>query len=170
MSRFEGFAPVYDGGSRLLILGSFPSVKSRQEGFYYGNPQNRFWRMLCSFFGENVPATIAEKREFLLRNGVALWDMVASCEVKGSADASIKEAEAVDLSLLLARAPMEAVFCNGTTAYGLLAQNFPSLLSIARKLPSTSPANPRYREEIWHAALGEVFGAEGAKAEFRQNR
>lgn len=160
MSRPEGFWPVFDENSRLLILGSFPSVKSRSVGFYYGNPQNRFWRMLCSFFGENVPSEVAGKINFLHKREVALWDMVASCEIKGSADASIREASAVDLTMLLSRAPIESIFCNGATSYGLLGKEFPQLLPIATKLPSTSPANPRYREEIWHTALRAVFPQE----------
>ncbi len=157
MSRFEGFAPVSDGESRVLILGSFPSVKSRREGFYYGNPQNRFWRMLCGFFGEEVPSSVEGKIAFLHRNHVALWDMVASCEVKGSADASIKEPAAVDLVPLLSSAPFGAILCNGAAAFGMLEEHFPDLLPMAKKLPSTSPANPRYREEAWHAELAALF-------------
>ncbi len=169
MSRFEGFGPVFDGESCLLILGSFPSVKSRSEGFYYGNPQNRFWRMLASFFGGDVPETIAEKERLLHENHIALWDMVASCEVKGSSDASIKEAETADIFSLLDRAPIRRILCNGATSFSLLEKNFPALLPITEKLPSTSPANPRYREEEWHAALRRIFAA-GDRDQFSQNR
>ncbi len=160
MSRFEGFEPVFDRESRVLILGSFPSVKSRQEGFYYGNPQNRFWRMMAAFFGEEIPRTVEEKISFLHKNHVALWDMVASCEVKGSQDASIKDASAVDLRPILEAAPVEAILCNGTFSFGMLERLFPDLLPIAAKLPSTSPANPRYSKEAWHAALAAVFRKE----------
>ena len=157
--RAIGFAPVYDEKSVVLILGSFPSVKSRKEGFYYGNPQNRFWRMLASFFGEELPKSIPEKESFLRRNRVALWDMIASCEIVGSADASIKGEETVDVSTILGHAPIRCVLCNGTKSHELLEKGHPELLPITKKMPSTSPANPRYREEIWHAALREVFPA-----------
>ncbi len=89
--RKIGFAPIFDENSRVLILGSFPSVKSREIDFYYGNKQNRFWKMLCGFFQEEIPSTQEEKIEFLLRRNVALWDMVMSCEIEGSSDASIKK-------------------------------------------------------------------------------
>lgn len=95
-----GFAPVFDGHSRVLILGSFPSVKSRQVEFYYGNRQNRFWRILCSFFGEGVPESVDEKKALLLRCNVALWDMVTECEIEGSSDASIKNYKVADLTKL----------------------------------------------------------------------
>lgn len=159
MSRFEGFAPVCDEHSRLLILGSFPSVMSRAQGFYYGNPQNRFWRTLCGFFGEEPPADTAGKIGFLHRRGVALWDMVASCEIKGSSDLSIRAERVVDLRALFEAAPIERIFCNGVKAYELLAERSPELLAIACRLPSTSPANPRFSAAAWHAALAEVFGA-----------
>lgn len=158
MNRVEGFAPVYDERSRVLILGSFPSVKSREVGFYYGNPQNRFWKMLCSFFGEKIPPTVEGKTAFLLRHGIALWDMVASCEIVGSADASIRGEHVVDVASILGHAPIEIVLCNGTKSYDLLSALSPELLPRVRKMPSTSPANPRYREEIWHSALAEIFG------------
>ena len=98
-------APIYDGKSRILILGSFPSVKSREQGFFYGHPQNRFWRVTAAVFGEPVPMTVPERRAFLLRNGIALWDVIASCEIEGSADASIKNAAVNDLRPILAAAP-----------------------------------------------------------------
>ena len=89
--RIQGFSPCFDGASVLLILGSFPSVKSRQEGFYYGNPQNKFWKTVCAYFGEGVPGDVAAKKDFLFRRKIALWDVVISCEIDGSKDASIKE-------------------------------------------------------------------------------
>ncbi len=156
--RYAGFAPVFDENSRVLILGSFPSVKSRAEGFYYGNPQNRFWRMLSAFFGEELPATIEGKRSLLLGHGVALWDMIDSCEIVGSADDKIKGEHVVDLAMVLGHAPIERVLCNGSKAYALLAERAPEALPMTKKMPSTSPANPRYRAEVWHTALGEIFG------------
>ena len=155
--RAVGFAPVYNEESRLLILGSFPSVKSRAEGFYYGNPQNRFWRTVCSFFGDGVPKTIEEKREFLLRRGIALWDVIERCDIVGSADASIKNEVVADIPLLFENTKISAVFCNGTKSYELFSQKFPEFLPLATKLPSTSPANPRFRVETWHDALKSVF-------------
>lgn len=136
------FPPVYDEHARILILGSFPSVKSREQGFFYGHPQNRFWRVLAAVFGEEVPKTVPERRAFLLRCGVALWDVLAACEIKGSADASIRQAEPNDLAMILARAPIRAIYANGQTA-GDLYRRFdePKLLRSAVVLPSTSPAN-----------------------------
>lgn len=158
--KIQGFEPVFDSQSRVLILGSFPSVKSRQTEFYYGNPQNRFWRMLGSFFGEH-PAGIGEKRSMLLRRGVALWDAVVCCEITGSSDASIRNFEAADVPSLLARTRISRILCNGKTAYRILTDTYPDLPVPVLSLPSTSPANPRYRECVWHAALAEAFGRQG---------
>lgn len=155
--RKVGFAPVFDEHSRVLILGSFPSVKSRQIDFYYGNKQNRFWRMICDYFGESLPQSTEGKREFLLRNKVALWDMVTSCEIQGSSDASVKNAEIADLYKVLNHAKIEKILLNGSLAYELFVKNFGDLSVDYRKMPSTSPANPRYREEIWKEALDDVF-------------
>ena len=157
--RAEGFPPVCGADSRVLILGSFPSVKSRAEGFYYGNPQNRFWRTVCGFFGEEVPSTVEGKREFLLRARIALWDVVISCEIVGSSDATIREERVADIPALLKERPMEAILCNGTKSFGLLAKYFPQLLPLARKLPSTSPANPRFSAADWRAELERYFKA-----------
>lgn len=153
----EGFAPVYNDGSRALVLGSFPSVKSRQIAFYYGNPQNRFWRTACGYFGEDVPPTVEGKREFLLRRGIALWDVILACEVTGSADASIRGEVVADVPALLAHTHIQTILCNGTKAYTLLAERFPALLSVTKKMPSTSPANPRFTAEAWRKAFDEVF-------------
>ncbi len=154
----EGFPPVFDGHSRVLILGSFPSVKSRALGFYYGNPQNRFWGMLSRFFGDPVPLTAEGKRAYVLGHGVALWDVVTRCEIEGSADSSIRAAEIGDVAALERACGYLPVFCNGSKSYSELGRNFPELLPLARRLPSTSPANPRYDETAWHSALAEVFG------------
>lgn len=152
----EGFDPVYDEHSRVLILGSFPSVKSRAEGFYYGNKQNAFWRTLSAFYGEELPLTVADKRSFVLRNRVALWDVVISCDIEGSADSSIENERVADLPDLLQKSRIKTILCNGSTAYNLLIKNFPALAPIARKLPSTSPANPRFSREAWFQALQEI--------------
>ena len=140
--------PVYDANSRILILGSFPSVKSREQGFFYGHPQNRFWRVTAAVFGDELPGTVPERRAFLLRHGIALWDVIASCEIRGSADASIKDATVNDLRPILEAAPIRAIFVNGQTAaklyhrYAEPVTGRPAVL-----LPSTSPANAAWTPE-----------------------
>lgn len=153
----EGFAPVYNGESRLIILGSFPSVKSRAIGFYYGHPQNRFWKTVCAYFGEEIPPDVAGKREFLLRNRVALWDVILSCEIAGSSDASIRKEVVADVPALVRATGAERIFCNGSKSFELLSERFPELLPMTEKLPSTSPANPRFTYAAWKEALDKIF-------------
>ena len=138
----HGFGPVYDAGSRVLILGSFPSVKSREVGFYYGHPQNRFWRVLGRVLNDPAPEGIEEKKAYLSRHGVALWDSVVACEITGSADASIRDPEPADLSRILSVSKVRAILCNGALSHTLLQKNetLPKGLPVFR-LPSTSPAN-----------------------------
>lgn len=155
-----GFPPVADEHSRLLVLGSFPSVKSRAVGFYYGNPRNRFWETVCSFFREETPRTVEGKKEFLARRRIALWDVVLSCRIEGSADASIREEEIADLTALLQNSPVESILCNGKTAFALFTTHYPRLTGMAKLMPSTSPANPRFSAEPWYAALREIFVSE----------
>ena len=112
--------PVYDETSRVLILGSFPSVKSREGHFFYHHPQNRFWRLLAALFGGEPPASIEEKRAFLLRNHIAVWDVIASCEITGSSDSSIKNVVPNDLNRILDAADIRQIFCNGATSFNLL--------------------------------------------------
>lgn len=134
--------PVYDSRSRILILGSFPSVKSREAGFFYGHPQNRFWRVLAAVYDDALPMTVDDKKAFLLRHGVALWDVIASCEIRGSADSSIRDVVPNDLSVILNAAPVERVFVNGKTAERYYRQYAePATGRAAVCLPSTSPAN-----------------------------
>ncbi|MBR2441948.1 MAG: DNA-deoxyinosine glycosylase [Clostridia bacterium] len=152
------FAPIYNKESQVLILGSFPSVKSRKIEFYYGNKQNRFWRMLCGYFNEEIPVDTKGKTEFLFRNKIALWDMAVSCEVQGSADASVKNAELADLSEVLNKADIQRILLNGTLAYDLFCQKYADIDIPYVKMPSTSPANPRFDEKIWRKQLDEVFG------------
>ena len=141
-------APVYDGKSRILILGSFPSVKSREQGFFYGHPQNRFWRVTAAVFGDEVPGTVPERRAFLLRHGVALWDVIAACEIIGSSDASIRDATVNDLRPILEAAPIRAIFVNGQTAAKLYRRyTEPVTGRPAVVLPSTSPANASWSLE-----------------------
>lgn len=152
------FPPLYDARSRVLILGSFPSVKSRRQMFFYGHPQNRFWRVLAAMLGEAVPESIEEKKALLLRRRIALWDTIASCEIAGSSDASITNVVPNDLRPILAAADIRAVFCNGGTSY----QWYNRLLrrELGREavpLPSTSPANARWTPdaltEAWSRAI-----------------
>ncbi len=157
MDKKIGFAPVFDKDSRLLILGSFPSVKSRQIDFYYGNKQNRFWRTVCGYFQEKIPESVEEKRAFLFRRNIALWDMVTACEIEGSADASVKNAEVADLNVVLGASKIEKILLNGTLSYELFMKNYEGLLIPHQKMPSTSPANPRFDKKIWEDALDAVF-------------
>ena len=113
------FAPVFDEHSEILILGSFPSVKSREIQFYYGHPQNRFWKLLAALWECEVPATIAEKKAFLLKRHVALWDVIARCDIIGSSDSSIKNVVANDMDVILKNAPITGIFANGGKAYEL---------------------------------------------------
>ncbi len=145
----HGFGPVFDENSRVLILGSFPSVDSRKVGFYYGHPQNRFWRVLGRALRDPAPDGIEARKAYLLRHGVALWDAIESCEiVSGSADSAIRNPEPADLSRILSVAPIRAIFCNGSLSYSLLQKGgaAPAGIPVFR-LPSTSPANAAWSEE-----------------------
>ena len=146
--QLHTIAPVYDENSRILILGSFPSVKSREAAFFYGHPQNRFWRVLAAVLGEETPQTAAEKKSLLLRHGVALWDVIASCEITGSSDSSIKNVVPNDLNRILDAADIRQIFCNGATSFNLYKKYcLPATNREAVKLPSTSPANAAFSLE-----------------------
>lgn len=151
--RESGFPPVFDRESRLLILGSFPSVKSRKIQFYYGNKQNRFWKTICGFFGEPVPEAIEEKKEFLFRRHIALWDMAAECEIEGSADSSVKEVVLADLDVIFRKARIEKILLNGALSYKLFLSRYADIAVPYFKMPSTSPANPRFDERVWREQL-----------------
>lgn len=159
------FPPVYDGQTNILILGSFPSVKSREQQFYYGHPQNRFWKMLAGIYGEPVPGQIVEKKEFLLQHHLALWDVIASCEITGSSDSSIRNVQVNDLGWLLQAAPVEKILLNGGKAAELFERHCKDIRQEVErrggsieKMPSTSPANAAWRLErlmtVWGEALG----------------
>lgn len=138
-------APVYNEHSRVLILGSIPSPKSREAGFYYAHPQNRFWRVLSAVFDKPFPETTAQRRAFALSSGFALWDVLHSCEIFGADDASIRAPVLNDLNRIIDNAPIETVFCNGTKAYSLYNKYCRAQTKReAVLLPSTSPANCRY--------------------------
>ncbi len=152
-----GFAPVYDSESRVLVLGSFPSVKSRQISFYYGNKQNRFWKTVCGFFGEEIPKTSEEKIKFLKERKIALWDMVTECEIEGSADSSVRVKAVADLTPILNAAKIEKVLLNGALAYDLFVKDYAAYCEERgieyKKMSSTSPANPRFTKEEWEKEL-----------------
>lgn len=137
--------PVYDENSKILILGSFPSVKSRENHFFYHHPQNRFWRVLAAIVGCDTPNSIEEKKEFLLKNNIAVWDVIASCEIEGSSDSSIKNVVVNDFSLIMDNANIKQIFCNGGKSFDLYKKYCQKTTNLkAIKLPSTSPANARF--------------------------
>lgn len=155
--RETGFAPVFDENSRVLVLGSFPSVQSRRTSFYYGNPQNRFWKMLANCFHAPMPETNDQKRAFVLSRGIALWDVVTECEIEGSKDDTIREYAPADLSIVFSKAKIELVLLNGKKAFSVFEENYKDGGVPYRLMPSTSPANPRYDEKIWKEAFDGVF-------------
>ena len=136
------FGPVYDEYSKILILGSFPSVKSREANFYYGHPQNRFWPLLGKLLECEFPQSIDGKKALLLKNHIALWDTLEECDIIGSSDSSIKNAVPVDIQRILNTADIKKVFCNGGTSHALFVRYLTPVCGITPvKLPSTSPAN-----------------------------
>jgi hypoxanthine-DNA glycosylase len=141
----HSFGPLYDPESRVLILGSFPSVKSREAGFFYGHPQNRFWKVIAALTKRELPSSIPEKKALLHESHIALWDTIFECDIKGSSDSSIRNVSPTDLGQILQAAEIRQIFCNGQTS-GKLFQRYQekSLGRSARILPSTSPANAAY--------------------------
>ena len=150
------FEPVFDGNSKVLVLGTFPSVKSRENQFYYGHPQNRFWKVLAAVTEDEVPGTIEEKKAFLYRHGIAIWDVIASCDIAGSSDSSIRNVIPVDLSVILKNANIRGIFANGGKAWELYGKYLlPAVKRECICLPSTSPANAAFNLE----RLTEEWGA-----------
>ena len=152
------FPPVAGPDSRVLILGSFPSVRSREEGFFYGHPRNRFWPLMAALYGEDMPQTIPERRALILRHGLALWDVIASCRIEGSSDASVRDAESVDIRRVLDVADIRQVVCNGALAGKLYARYLQQAVGLdAVIMPSTSPANAAWSLvrliPVWRDAL-----------------
>ena len=142
------FGPLYGPDSRTLILGSFPSVKSREQNFFYGHPQNRFWKVIAMLYMQDVPAAIPEKKALILSHGLALWDSIASCAVTGSSDASIRDVRPNDLRVILDHCPIERIFCNGRKSHEMYIKYIqPQLGREAVCLPSTSPANAQWTLE-----------------------
>lgn len=142
------FPPLYDENARVLILGSFPSVKSREQRFFYGHPQNRFWKVLAGVLSCPVPTDIPEKKRMLLSHGIALWDSIARCEIEGSSDASIEQVVPNDLTPIFETAEIRQVFCNGKKSWEMYRRYIePEVGRGAVCLPSTSPANAAWSLE-----------------------
>ena len=140
--------PIFDKNSEILILGSFPSVKSREQMFFYGHPQNRFWKVVSAVFDRNTPETVEDKRDFLLSTHIAVWDVIASCDIAGSSDSSIKNVVPNDLNIILDNAEIKNIYVNGKTAekyYNKYIKD--NIKRPAICLPSTSPANAAWSLE-----------------------
>lgn len=152
----HGFGPEFDENSEILILGSFPSVKSREVSFYYGNKQNRFWKTMFEFFGEPFLESVEERKKFLHDHHVALWDVVTACTIVGSQDATLEAVAIANLNEIFAIAKIKAILLNGTKAYDLFIENFSDISIPSYKMSSTSPANPRFRKEKWFEVLSSV--------------
>ena len=151
------FAPIYDEYSQILILGTLPSVKSRENHFYYGHPQNRFWKLLAYLTQAQIPETIEQKKSFLLEHHIAVWDVIRSCEIEGSSDASIRDVVPNDLSEILKIADIQTIYTNGGKAYELYCKYiYPANGIKAHKLPSTSPANAGYSLDRLKEAWAEI--------------
>lgn len=154
----HSFEPVYDKASEILILGTLPSVKSRENNFYYGHKQNRFWKVLATLLKEPVPDTIEEKKAMLLAHRIALWDVIQSCDIKGSSDSSIKNVQPTDIGMILEKTNITRIYANGNKA-GQLYQRYqyPATGRKATVLPSTSPANAAWSLdrlcEAWRVIL-----------------
>ena len=141
--------PIYNEKSNILILGTFPSVKSRENKFFYSHPQNRFWKIIAYITNTSpVPSTIDEKKNMLLNNKIALFDVIKSCDITGSSDTSIKNAEPWDLSIILDSCNIKKIYANGNKAYELYMKYcYDNLKRSIIKLPSTSPANASFNFE-----------------------
>ena len=150
---YHNFEPLYAPDSRVLLLGSMPSPKSREQGFFYGHPQNRFWRVLAAVLGQDAPQTVADKRALCLRHGIALWDVLASCDIVGASDAAIRNPVSNDLRPILQGTQVRAIFTTGGAAWKLYHQLIEPVTGMpAGKLPSTSPANAAWSAERLTAA------------------
>lgn len=162
MTQYHNIPPVYDKNSKILILGSFPSVKSREAKFFYGHPQNRFWKVLSAVLGCDCPVTTEEKKAMLLSHNIAVWDVIGSCEITGSSDASIRSVVPNDIAALVKETSIIAIFANGAASYNMYKRYCRDTVGLeAVKLPSTSPANASYSlerlTEEWSSQLLSVL-------------
>ncbi|MCR5666468.1 MAG: DNA-deoxyinosine glycosylase [Eubacterium sp.] len=159
----HGFGPAFDADSKALILGSFPSVKSREQSFYYGHPQNRFWKVMAAICKAQVPETIEEKKAFLAAHHIAVYDVIESCTITGSSDSSIRNVTVTDLSEILDHSKVGShIYANGAKAYDLYRRyTLPKTGIEAVKLPSTSPANAAWSLDrliaTWGSKLTEIL-------------
>ena len=154
---YHPFGPLYNKESRILILGSFPSVKSREQNFFYGHPQNRFWKVIAALYEQPLPQSIEEKKKLILDNRLALWDSIASCEITGSSDSSIRNARANDINVILESCNIEKIYCNGRKSHELYRKYIePATGRAAACLPSTSPANAQWSLEKLIGAWAEI--------------
>ena len=158
----HSFEPIFDSASQILILGTLPSVKSRETNFYYGHKQNRFWKLLAGILSEKKPETVEEKKDFLHRNCIAVWDVIHSCDIIGSSDSSIRNVVPNDLSEILESADIRQIYCNGAKSYEYYRKYQEKETGRkAKKLPSTSPANAAFSleqlEEIWKSEIGKYL-------------
>ena len=154
--------PFYDEDSQILILGSFPSVKSREQMFFYGHPQNRFWKVIAAVFEDETPETVPEKKLFLTRHHIAMWDVIGSCDIEGSSDSSIENVVANDLSVILEKAKIRCIYVNGKTAekyYRKYTEHKTGMKAVC--LPSTSPANAAWKTDrlvdVWKEEINKAF-------------
>ena len=156
----HGFAPVYDENSEVLILGSFPSVKSREGSFYYHHKQNRFWRLLAELTNDKIPETVDDKKKLILKNHLALWDVIESCDIIGSSDASIKNVCVTDIRKIIGSCRIKRIILNGKAAGRLFEKYQLSMLENIDYviLPSTSPANAACSFEQLMAEWGKYLG------------
>lgn len=155
-----GLPPLHGARALVLILGSFPSPRSREQGFFYGHPQNRFWPLMASLTGEPVPdwADIEAKKRIILRHGLAVWDTIGACDIRGASDASIRNVEPNDVAALIRQLGVQAVFCNGAASGRVYARYAQPMTGLpATVLPSTSPANAAWSMEKLRAAWGTAF-------------
>lgn len=155
------FPPLFDENSHTLILGSFPSVKSREAMFFYGHPQNRFWKLIARLFDEEVPTTIEDKSSLILRHNLALWDSIHSCTITGSSDSSVRDVVPNDIGEVISGSKIDRVFCNGALSHKMYMKYiYPTTGLKAYKLPSTSPANAAFSlerlESEWSVIKGEL--------------
>lgn len=158
MKIIHPFEPVYDSNSKILVLGSFPSIKSREENFYYANPYNRFWKLIAKILSSAVPTTIDEKKKLLIDNKIAIWDVIYSCEIEGSLDTSIKDPKVNDICNLLRKTKINIVIFNGKKASQVYSKYLEHYIGINYyTLPSTSPTNASYTFEKLYFSWNEVI-------------
>lgn len=161
MALTHTFEPIYDENSKILILGTFPSVKSRENAFYYGHPQNRFWKVLAGITKETAPVTVEEKKSLLLKHGIAIWDVIQSCDIEGSSDSSIRNVIPNDIGRVIKNTAIERIYGNGDKACRLYDSFCKAQTGLPiNKLPSTSPANAAFSLErlliSWGSILSET--------------